>query len=121
MSKLIHICSGVGTDAVSILHPSGVLVNAAKVLETANSHKQVIKFIKLSRAERVFLDNGMFSFFRRWQDGEMVSYDFNRPVYALIKDMNEAMSSILNFKEFLNDYDFAKGFCEYIFSGFKSK
>jgi len=88
VGRFLTICSGAGENLLPVPHPQAILVSVANCAESPGQMKRILKLITICQAEKVFLDNGMFSFFKKWKDDELVIFDSNRPVYPKGISMN---------------------------------
>lgn len=87
MGVFIPVCSGASKDLMPSPRPEAILVSVASC-GTNSSIKSVQKVIQLSESEKIFLDNGMYTYFQKWQKGERVICDENRPIYPPGVEMN---------------------------------
>jgi hypothetical protein len=80
MGIFLPVCSGAGLNLMPSPPPESMLVSVASC-GTAASTNSIRELIELSEAKKIFLDNGMFTFFRKWEKGERVIFDNSRPIY----------------------------------------
>lgn len=88
MGRFLPICSGAGKNLLPVPHPQAILVTVADCGMGPGALRNVLDLIKIAGAEKVFLDNGMYTFFKKWDDGELVIFDSSRKVYPEGISMN---------------------------------
>lgn len=88
MGRFLPICSGAGKSLLPVPHPQAILVSIADCGRGPGALRNVLELIDISGAEKVFLDNGMFTFFKKWDGGELVIFDNTRKVYPKGISMN---------------------------------
>ena len=81
MGKFMPVFSAVRRNILLTPPPEAILISVAECGRGMGSLKSTRTLIKKSQAEKVFLDNGMYTFFEKWRDGERVIFDDKRPVY----------------------------------------
>ncbi|HPL67579.1 MAG TPA: hypothetical protein PLG94_13685 [Smithellaceae bacterium] len=87
MGIFLPVCSGAGLNLIPSPPPESMLVSVASC-GTVASTMTIQELIKLSEARKIFLDNGMFTFFRKLEKGERVIFDNSRPIYPRGVAMN---------------------------------
>jgi queuine/archaeosine tRNA-ribosyltransferase len=87
MGRFLPVCSGAGINRMPAPRPEAILVSVA-YCGTPASLNSIKNLIKLSNTKKIFLDNGMFTFFRKWQNGEKVIFDKSLPLYPKGDIMN---------------------------------
>lgn len=80
MGIFLPVCSGAGLNLIPSPPPRSMLVSVASC-GTVASTNSIKALIELSEAKKIFLDNGMFTFFRKWEKGERVTFDNSKPIY----------------------------------------
>lgn len=80
MGEFSPVCSGAGVNLMPSPPPELILVSVASC-GTDASLKKIQTLLAMANAKKVFLDNGMFTFFRKWQKGERVIFDNARTIY----------------------------------------
>ncbi len=87
MGIFLPVCSGAGLNLMPSPSPESILVSVASC-GTDASLKSIMRLIQVSKSKKVFLDNGMFTFFRKWHKGERVIFDNALPIYPQGVAMN---------------------------------
>jgi len=80
MGKFLPVCSGAGIKLMPSPAPESILVSVASC-GTDASLKSIQTLLEMANAKKVFLDNGMFTFFRKWEKGKRVIFDNARTLY----------------------------------------
>jgi hypothetical protein len=80
MGIFLPVCSGSSLSLIPSPAPHSILVSVASC-GTTSSINSINTLITASGAEKIFLDNGMFTFFRKKQKGERVIFDNSRPIF----------------------------------------
>ena len=81
MGEFLPVFSAVRGNLLLTPPPEAVLVSVAECGRGVSSLKSIRNLIRKSGAKRVYLDNGMYSYFNLWRDGQRVIFDGRRPVY----------------------------------------
>jgi queuine/archaeosine tRNA-ribosyltransferase len=87
MGDFLPVCSGSSLKQMPSPTPHSILVSVATcgTKSTLNSNQNLIT---ACGASKIFLDNGMFTFFRKMEKGERVIFDNSRPIYPGKNSMN---------------------------------
>jgi predicted metal-binding protein len=87
MGIFLPVCSGGSINLMPSPAPHSILVSVASC-GTTTTINSIRKLITASGAEKIFIDNGMFTFFRKMQNGERVICDNSREIYPKKVSMN---------------------------------
>jgi len=87
MGIFLPVCSGASLKLMPSPAPHSILVSVASC-GSVSGINSIRKLITASGAEKIFLDNGMFTFFRKMQNDERVICDNSRPIYPNKVSMN---------------------------------
>jgi hypothetical protein len=96
-------------SAVALLHMPlpldvGILVSVAECAKSTAALKRVLRIIKYSGVEKIFLDNGMYTFFKKWINGETVIFDPSRNVYPKNVAMNLISKHVAYYNAIIQPY-----------------
>jgi len=80
MGLFLPVCSGAGLNLMPSPTPDSILVSVASC-GTDASLKSIAMLLQAAETKKVFLDNGMFTFFRKWEKGERVIFDNSQTIY----------------------------------------
>jgi len=88
MGEFLPVCSGADLKLMPAPPPEAILVSVAECGKGPAALKAVMNLKKKSGAKKILMDNGMFTYHRKWQDGKKVIFDDSRPVYPKGVEMN---------------------------------
>lgn len=106
MGKFLPICSGAGKKLLPVPHPQAILVSIAECGRSAGALRNVQEFIKMSNDWKVFLDNGMYTFFKKWVNMELVIFDNSRKIYPQGISMNLTAQHNVHYARIVNPHVF---------------
>ena len=84
--------------------PEGILVSVAECARSTAALTRVRKIIKRSGVKKIYLDNGMYSYFQKWKIGKTVIFDSNRWVYPKGVDMNLTSEHVAYYNYVIQPY-----------------
>jgi len=87
MGIFVPVCSGASLNLMPSPTPQSLLVSVASC-GSVSGINSVQKIIATKGIQKIFLDNGMFTFFRKMENGERVIFDHSRPIYPKRVAMN---------------------------------
>jgi hypothetical protein len=104
MGSFDPVFSGASMQHMPVPAPGRILVSVAELAKSKAALKRVRKIIKRSGAEKIYMDNGMFTFFQKWQAGKKVTFNRNQWVFPKGVDMNLISEHIAYYNAVIQPY-----------------
>lgn len=87
MGLFLPVCSAANTKLMPDPKPESILVSVASC-GTESATKKLQDVIEMVKPRKLILDNGMYSFFTKLQNGDRMIFDDSRPIYPKNVGMN---------------------------------